>query len=339
VDDPTRRRLIILGAAVLVTFVGGTAGFMAFLGESWHDALYRTIVSASLTGLDSTPKGVGAEALTVAIVLGGVAIFGYLAAQVVDSIANGIVAGAWKEKKRRRMIDRLSQHIIVCGYGRVGRRAVEEFHLAGIPYVVLDFSDDAKARAREREIPFIEGNGAVDEDLERAGIDRARGIIVASDDDADNLYITLSVKARRPDATVIARASSEDAERKLRLAGADRVVTPYTTAGRVMANLMIKPQVTSYLNLLTSASDNAISFEEIAVDSTCSAVGKTIGELDISAQTGAYVVAVRKADGSLEVRPSKDTMLEENDVIVGIGSPEEITKLERIFEPRAAVAS
>jgi voltage-gated potassium channel len=339
VDDPTRRRLLILCGAVLVTAVGGTVGFMSILGESWHEALYRTIVSASLTGLDTTPKGFGGEALTVAIVLGGVAIFGYLAAQVVDSIANGILAGAWKETKRRKMIDRLSQHIIVCGYGRVGRRAVEEFRLAEAPYVVLDFSDDAVTHAREQDVPFIRGNGAVDEDLERAGIDRARGLIVASDDDADNLYITLSAKARRPDLTVIARASREDAERKLRLAGADRVVTPYTTAGRVMANLMIKPQVTSYLNLLTSASENAISFEEIAVNRTCSAVGKTIGELDISAQTGAYVVAVRKADGSLEVRPSKDTMLEENDVIVGIGSPDEITRLERIFEPRAALAT
>jgi voltage-gated potassium channel len=324
---------------VLVTFVGGTAGFMSTLGESWHAALYRTIVSASLTGLDTTPRGLGGQALTVAIVLAGVAIFGYLAAQVVDSIANGIVAGAWKEKKRRKMIDRLSQHIIVCGYGRVGRRTVEELHLAGVPHVVLDFSQDAVVHARQREILFIEGNGAVDEDLERAGIDRARGLVVASDDDADNLYITLSVKARRPDITVVARASSEDAERKLKLAGADRVVTPYTTAGRVMANLMIKPQVTSYLNLLTSASDNAVSFEEIAVNATCSAAGKTIGDLDISTQTGAYVVAVRKSDGTLEVRPSKDTRLEENDVIVGIGSPDEITRLERIFEPRAALAT
>jgi voltage-gated potassium channel len=339
VDDSTRRRLIILIGAVTATFLGGTVGFMSILGESWHAALYRTIVSASLTGLDSTPHGIGGEALTVSIVLAGVAIFGYLAAQVVDSFANGIIAGAWKEKKRRRMIDQLSQHIIVCGYGRVGRQAVEEFRHAEASYVVLDFSEDALAHARDREIPFIKGNGAVDEDLERAGIDRARGLIVASDDDADNLYITLSAKARRAELTVIARASSEDAERKLMLAGADRVVTPYTTAGRVMANLMIKPQVTSYLSLLTSPSEDAMSFEEIAVRSTCSAVGKTIGELDISTRTGAYVVAVRKRDGSLEVRPSRDTMLEEDDVIVGIGSPDEITRLERIFEPRTALAT
>jgi voltage-gated potassium channel len=312
---------------------------MAILNESWHAALYRTVVSASLTGLDSTPKGLWGETLTIVVVLAGVAIFGYLAVQVVDSIAHGIIGGAWREKKRRKMIEQLSDHIIVCGYGRVGRRAVEEFRLARVSYVILDFSEDALEEARTRDELYVDGNGSDDDDLIRAGIDRARGIIVASDDDADNLYITLSVKARRPDITVIARASSEDAERKLKLAGADRVVTPYTTAGRVMANLMIKPQVTSYLNLLTSAHEPTLGFEEIEVGPNCGAAGLTIGELDIAARTGAHIVAVRKVDGSLEVRPSSDTLLEDRDVIIGIGAPEEIRKLERMFESREALAT
>src|SRR5439155_11510641 len=134
-------------------------------------------------------------------------------------------------------------------------------------------------------------NGANDEDLLRAGIERARGLLVASDDDADNLYITLSAKSRRPDLTVIARASSEDAERKLRLAGADRVVTPYTTAGRVMANLMIKPHVTSFVHAMTSSDDPGLSWEEIEVTPRCGAVGRTIGELGVFSQTGASIVA------------------------------------------------
>src|SRR5205085_11947507 len=119
--------IILVAGASAVVFAGGTAGFMAILDESWHDALYRAIVTASLTGLDTTPKGTGAELLTVALVLAGVAIFGYLAAQVFDSIARGVLGGAWREKKRRAMIERLHDHIIVCGYGRVGRRAAAEF--------------------------------------------------------------------------------------------------------------------------------------------------------------------------------------------------------------------
>ena len=180
------------------------------------------------------------------------------------------------------MIDELRDHIIVCGYGRVGRRAAEELRHAGVPYVVLDFSEEAMTSAEAIGDLFIEGSGAEDDDLVRAGIDRARGILVASDDDGDNMYITLSAKSRRPGLTVIARASTEEAERKLRLAGADRVVTPYATAGRVMAQLMIKPQVASFLNSLTSSDQPGMSFEEIEVKSTCGAVGLTIGELDVA---------------------------------------------------------
>ena len=333
----SRREVMVLVIAVVVVFAGGTAGFMAVIHESWHSALYRTIVTASLTGLDSTPRGLGAEALTIAVVLSGVAIFGYFAAQIFDSIAHRVLGGAWREKKRRKMIDELRDHIIVCGYGRVGRRAAEELRHSGVPYVVLDFSSEALTSAAEIGDLMIEGSGAEDNDLVRAGIDRARGILIASDDDGDNMYITLSAKSRRPDLTVIARASTEEAERKLRLAGADRVVTPYATAGRVMAQLMVKPQVASFLNSLTSSDQPGMSFEEIEVKSTCGAVGLTIGELDVAERTGANIVAVRKHGGQLEVRPTKDTRLEEADVIVGVGSPEEIRKLEQMFEPREVV--
>ena len=327
----------MLVSSVLIVFVGGTAGFMAILHESWHSALYRTIVTASLTGLDTTPHGLAAEALTIAVVLSGVAIFGYFAAQIFDSIAHRVLGGAWREKKRRKMIDDLRDHIIVCGYGRVGRRAAEELRQSGVPYVVLDFSSEARESAEEIGDLYIEGSGAEDEDLVRAGIARARGILIATDDDGDNMYITLSAKSQRPELTVIARASTEEAERKLRLAGADRVVTPYATAGRVMAQLMVKPQVASFLNSLTSSDHPGMSLEEIEVRATCGAVGLTIGELDVSERTGANIVAVRKHGGGLEVRPTKDTLLEEADVIVGVGSPEEIRKLEQMFEPRDAV--
>jgi voltage-gated potassium channel len=337
-DGFTRREVAILVGAMVVVFTGGTYGFMALLDESWHEALYRTIVTASLTGLDSTPHGLGAELLTIAIVVSGVAIFGYFAAQIFDSIAHSVLGGAWREKKRRKMIDELRDHIIVCGYGRVGRRAGDELQGAAVPYVVLDFSEEALEHAREHDVPFVDGSGSEDDDLVKAGIDRARGIIVASDDDGDNLYITLSVKARRPDVIVIARGSSEEAERKLKLAGADRVVTPYTTAGRVMAQLMIKPQVTSFVNAMTSSEAPDLNFEEIEVTSSSGAAGQTIGALNISSETGANIVAVRKLGGELELRPTKDTLLEESDVIVGLGSPAEIRKLEEMLEPRDLLA-
>jgi voltage-gated potassium channel len=336
-DGFTRRDVLSILAAIAALFTCGTIGFMLILDETWHAALYRTIVTASLTGLDSTPRGLAAETLTIVVVLSGVAIFGYFAAQLFDEIAHGVLGGAWREKKRKRMIEQMRDHIIVCGYGRVGQRAAEEFRAAQVPYLVLDHSDIAIEAAEEAGDVYLRGDGADDDDLARAGIEWARGIVVASDDDADNLYITLSAKTRRPDITVVARASSEDAARKLKLAGADRVVTPYTTAGRVMAQLMIRPQVSAFVNVLTSSQEPGLSFEELVIDSSCGAVGKTIGELDVERRTGAYLVAIRKHDGTLELRPGKDTLLEAGDVVVGIGTPDEIRELERLFEPREAV--
>src|SRR5690242_6206747 len=136
----TRGEAVRIVGAIVTLFTVGTLLFMWTLGETWHAALYRTIVSASLVGLDSTPHGLKAEAVTILVVLCGVAIFGYFAAQLFDEIAHGVFGGGWKEKRRHRMIDDLRDHIIVCGYGRVGRRATEEFRSLGVPYVILDHS-------------------------------------------------------------------------------------------------------------------------------------------------------------------------------------------------------
>jgi voltage-gated potassium channel len=334
----SRREAGIVAGAMVVLFTAGTLGFMWILGENWHDALYRTVVSASLTGLDSTPRGLKAETLTILVVLSGVAIFGYFAAQLFDEIAHGILGGGWQQKRRQKMIDQLRDHVIVCGYGRVGRRAAAELRAADVKCVVLDHSDTATEAAKANGDLFVHGDGANDDDLLRAGLDRARGLLVASDNDADNLYITLSAKTRRPDLTVIARASSEDAAQKLKLAGADRVVTPYTTAGLVMAQMMATPQIAAFVNLLTSASEQKLGFEEIEVDGSSEAAGQSIGELDVQTRTGATVVAVRKSVGELQLRPSKETRLDAGDVVVGLGAPDEVLRLEGLLRPQGAIA-
>jgi voltage-gated potassium channel len=336
-DGIDHRRLAGAVAFALAALVGGTIGFRAFLHEPWHAALYRTIMTASLTGLDSTPKGPAAETLTIILVLAGVAIFGYLAAQIADAIARGALSGAWKDSRRRKMIDELQDHVIVCGYGRVGRRAGEELRTAGHPFVVLDFDERALEFAQEHGDLWVEGNGSEDDDLERAGIDRARGILVASDSDADNLYITLSAKTRRPGLIVISRASSEAAERKLRLAGADRVVTPYASAGRVMANLLLKPEVTAFVSEVTSSRSPGFSIDEVVVQGGCAAVGRTIGELEAN-RTGATVVAIRSDGEAFRTRPAKETKLLVGDVVVVAGAPDELAAIEALFATRQSRA-
>ena len=257
------RRLAYAIAALVFVLAIGTIGFRHFGHEPWLQSFYRSMVTVSLTGLDTVPKNDGARLLTIFMVLAGITIFAYVGSLVVEAIARGVIGGLWAERRRRRAIDNLRDHYIICGFGRVGRRVAEEFRHAQAPFVVLDFSAEALEAAREAGVLFIEGNGTDDEDLARAGLARARGLVAASDDDADNLYITLSARAAKPDLLIVARASTDDAVKKLGLAGADRVVQPYLAAGRVMANLVLKPQVTAFVDVVTRGSGPDLRFEEI----------------------------------------------------------------------------
>jgi voltage-gated potassium channel len=316
---------------------GGTIGFRYILDESWLQAFYRSIVTSSLTGLDTVPKNDGARILSILMVIAGLTIFAYVATMLVEGIARGVFTGTLAERRRRRKIENLRDHFIICGFGRVGRRVAAEFREAGEAYVVLDFSESAREAAEEGNHVFIEGNGTEDEDLRAAGLERARGLVAASDDDADNLYITLSARSARPDLFIVARATDDDAAKKLRLAGADRVVQPYSTAGREMAKLVLKPQVTAFLDVVTGQGGPDLRFEEIEVTSTCAQAGKTIRDLRVRENTGAMIIALRKRAGVFDATPTPEATLEEGDVMIAAGSPDELRALEEMFAPGDAV--
>jgi len=325
-------------AAMVVVLSIGTVGFRHILHESWLQSFYRAVVSSSLTGLDTVPPSDSARILTIFLVLAGISIFAYIGSLVVEAIARGVIGGMWAERRRRRAIEALRDHYIICGFGRVGRRVADEFRHEGAPFVVLDFSAKAKEAADEENILFIEGNGTDDDDLRAAGLERARGLIAASDDDADNLYIALSARVAREDLFIVARASNEDAAKKLRLAGADRIVQPYQAAGRAMANLILRPQVTAFVDVVTTASGNDLRFEEIEVTAESGQGGRSIREIDIRKETGALVVALRKRDGTFDTTPTPEAVLDVGDVIIAAGTEEELRALEQIFARREAVA-
>ena len=332
------RQTVRLLAAVAVTLVAGTIAFRETLDESWFQSFYRTVITVTLTGLDTVPKGDGPRVTSLVLIAAGLTIIGYVGAVIVEAIAGGVVTGALAERRRERTIEHLHDHFIICGYGRVGRRVADEFRASDVRYLVLDFHEDAIAAAREDGALMVEGDATSDENLRRAGLERARGLVAASDSDADNLYVVLSARSARPDLTIVARASGADAERKLVLAGADRVVLPYTTAGRAMANLVLKPQVTAFLDAVTTATGPDLQLAEIEVRQTCAAAGQTIRELRIRHETGAIVIALRKPDGSFDTTPEPDTPIEVGDVLIGVGTPTELGALEDLFAPSETVA-
>jgi voltage-gated potassium channel len=334
--SPRRIGYAALGLAAVMAI--GTVGFRWALDETWLQAFYRSIVTSALVGLDTVPRNDAARLLSIFMVIAGVTIFGFIATTVAEAIARGVITGAWAEKRRRRAIEKLRDHFIICGYGRVGQRIAEEFRGAAAPYVVVDFHEDALTAARELGDHLIVGNGTDEDDLSSAGVAAARGLVASSDSDADNLYIVLSARAARPDLLIVARASNSDAAKKLRIAGAERIVEPYAAAGRVMANLMLKPQVTAFVDVVTSVAGADLRFEELEIPADCDAAGSSIGRLRIRGRTGAVVVAVRKRDGHFETTPDPEMTLEPGDVMIAAGTAEELRALDDLFRPTQAVA-
>jgi voltage-gated potassium channel len=334
----TLRQVVIASASFAALLVVGTIGFVLISDESPFDALYRTVITVYTAGLVSAPDTTAAKAFTIVLVVWGVAIFLYVFGLIIELTVRGTVGGVWEARKVVRRVAELRDHVIICGYGRVGRRAAAEFRETGVPFVILDFNPEAIEVARQRGDLFVQGRGTQDADLELAGIAHARGLMASSDSDVDNLYITLSARARRPDLQIVARASTRDAAQKLRLAGADRIVQPYSSAGLHMANLVLKPQVAEFLDIVSTAGGPMpdLRFEEIVVTPSCRACGRSIGDLDVRERTGALVIAIRRADGSFDVTPSDDVVFEEGDVVIGVGTIEEIERLEGLFAPREA---
>lgn len=325
------RQVEKLLVAVFATLGVGTLGFRLSVHEGWFQSFYRAVITATLTGLDTVPPSNSARVLSIVMVIAGLTIIAYAGAVIVEAIAGGVLTGVIAERRRERTIENLVEHYIICGYGRVGKRVADEFRAAGVSYVVVDINDEVIEEAREHGDLFVDGNATDDDDLRRAGLERAAGLVAASDSDADNTYIVLSARAARPDLHIVARASDEDAGKKLTLAGADRVVLPYAAAGRTMANLVLKPQVTDFLDAVTTATGPDLHLAEVEVHSTCVQAGRTIRDLRVRHETGAIIVALRKRDGTFDTTPEPDAVIEPGDVIVGVGTTDELRRLEDLF--------
>jgi voltage-gated potassium channel len=318
VETPyTLRHFKLALAAFFVALLLGTVLFAFVLNESVLESIYRSTVTVSLTGIDTKPASPGGEVVTIVLILAGMAIYGYLASSIVELIAHGVLTGTMSERRRRRVIDRISDHYIICGFGRVGRQVADEFRDAGAEFVVLDFNAEALEVARQQGVPYIDGSGTKDDDLEGAGLDRARGLVACSDSDVDNLYITAS---------------------KMLRAGADRVVQPYSSAGQEMAKLMLKPQVSAFLDIVSRHGGPDLRFEEIEITRTCPQAGRTIRDTRVRHETGALIVALRKANGSFDTTPDPDATLDIGDVLIAVGTEQELRALEELFATSEALA-
>jgi voltage-gated potassium channel len=320
------RRLAILLAVLLAVVIAGSVGYSIGEGTSIGYGLEWTLDTITTVGAIPNPQDTGARVLKVCLEIVGIGTLFYGLVTVAEFFVSGQLSGMLEERRIQRMIDSYADHYIVCGFGRVGRQVSRDLRAAGAKHVVIDQNPENREAARELGVQYMESEAADDEVLKAAGIERARAVIACVDSDAENIFIALTARELRSDIRIVARAAVEESEKKLLRAGADRVISPYKTSGAEMARVALHPQVSGVLEF------EDLRMEEIVVTPPCEGEGKTIEAV----RGQSVIVALRRQGGRLEAQPEPQTVVEAGDMLVALGPPDAIQRLESIFQPEDA---
>ncbi|MGO9247410.1 MAG: potassium channel family protein [Solirubrobacteraceae bacterium] len=316
------RRIALLGAIALALLLLGALGLALSEGVGYWYAFRWALDIAATVGGFPQPHTTAGQIIQVLLIVLGVGTLFYALATVAELFVAGHLADLLALRRTQRMIDSLSNHHIVCGFGRVGRQVARDLHVARADCVVVDSNTDNRPLAEGIGLPFIEGDATEDGVLTAAGIARARSIVVCADSDANNVFITLTARELRADISIVARAAVEDTENKLRRAGADRVISPYKTSGTEMARLALHPQLSGVVDVGVQ-----YRLEEIEVGAGSEAVGKTVDDI----RGGSIIVGLRRG-ASFEPQPPGDTVLAPGDVVVAIGTAPPLERIEQLLE-------
>ncbi len=327
VDLPDVPRRIGIAAALLaLVVILGTLGYVIIEGWDWFDALYMTITTfTTVGGGEPAPMSIAGKLWTMAVVLIGFGVLTYMLLALIGYVLEGQLGVAVETRRMRRQVARMRDHFVLCGYGRVGREIAREFTGEGIAFVVIDVNEDSLARAAGEGHHVIIGSASDIPVLSAAGIDRARGLVTAIDNDAENIYVTLSARVLRPDIFIVARANRVDSEPKLRLAGANRIISPYTIGGRRMASLAMRPTAVEFVDTIMSASNAELLLEDLTIAENWSghALSVLAGDDDKT-----IVLAIKRGE-TMIFHPPGSTTLELGDEVVAAGPAAAIRALEK----------
>jgi len=316
-------------ALFLFVVVGGTAGYMMIEEWSAWDAFYMTIISVSTVGYREVhPLTRYGEAWTVMVLVSGVGTLFYTASLLISLVVEGGFHRRWEGRRFNRMLDELKQHFIICGYGRIGSVIAEEFRRQGVPFVVVDRDAGRVREVISRGGLAVEADASREEVLQRVGVGRARGLIAAVGTDAENVYTVLTARGLNTGLFIVARVEVEDAESKVRRAGADRVISPYTLGGIQMAATALRPAVVDFMRLATSSERLDLAAEQVDVAPTAPFVGVALREANLRQGYGVIVVAIKRQSGHMEFNPPPDARIEAGDQLVVLGHPDQLKALD-----------
>jgi voltage-gated potassium channel len=326
------RRLRFGLAALVGIIVAGTVGYAA-LGFPWLDALYQTVTTVTTVGFrEVQPLSAGGQAFTIVLILVGVGTALFTFTQVLEVVVEGHVQEVLGRRRMEREIARMAGHVIVCGFGRVGRNLAQYVSSAGEDVVVIDH-DPVRAASAEGAAHVVQGDATTDEVLKEAGIERARVLVTTLTTDAANLFVTLTARSLRADLFIVARARVESSEAKLAQAGADRVVNPQGIGGARMAAFVLQPHVAEFLDVVMHDGSLEFRLEEVPLPTGSPLAGHSLRAAHIRDSTGALILALRDSGGAFTTNPPPETVLEAGQILIAIGTEGQLKALADAARP------
>jgi voltage-gated potassium channel len=317
--------------AILFVLAVGTTGFTLIEGWPLFDSFYMTLTTMTTVGYreirDLSHTG---RIFNVFVIIFGVTTLFIAIGAMTQTIIEIEFGSALNVRRNRRMIDKLKDHFIICGFGRVGRGATAELQRARVPFVVVDIDPERAERAIKSGMLAVQADSTRDETLLSVGVERARGMVAALATDADNLFVLLSAKALNPRIFVATRVAEESAEDKMRRAGADAVFAPYSITGHRLAQSMLRPHVVQFLDFTTNAGLE-VHIEQVRVSESSEVASRTIQELQIRRELGVVVLAIRKQHGEMIFNPPAGTAIEGGDYLIAMGKHENLRALENLL--------
>jgi len=328
--SPTRNLRISFFFLVGLLIVG-TSGYVLIEGWSLLDSLYMTVITVSTVGFREvfrlSPAG---QLFTIALIIFGVSFIAYSASSLVQFMVEGQLRSILGRRKLEKKISKLKNHYIICGYGRIGTHICRELEAKPVPFVVVEKESGKIEKFGQDGTLFVDGDATLDETLIKAGIRNAKGLVTAVTSDTENVYITLTARGLNPDMFILARASEEASETKLKRAGATKVISPYVMGAARMAQAILRPSVLDFIEIATAGKNYELQIEESRVTSDSILVGKSLVTSGIRKDLGIIIVGIKKEDGQMHFNPASETVIEPGDVLITLGEPAAIENLELI---------
>ena len=329
-----RSKIYLAVALIVLVLTTGVLGYRFISDFSWMDALYMTVITVTTVGFSEVgPLSVEAKFFTVFLIISSVFIFAFSISLITEYILSRNSLQLLKKKKVKDRINKLDDHVIICGFGRNGMQAAERLTNYKKPFVVIERDREVIEKFAEEGILFVEGDANEDDVLSEAGIERAQYLIAAMPDDAANLFVVLSARQLNKGLFIISRASLANSHRKLLLAGANKVIMPDRIGGDHMASLVVMPDLITFMDQLGTEGKNTTNLEEVAIEDFRDQVDcNSLRDLDLRRKTGCTIIGYIEPDGNYIINPEADLQLQPKSKVIVLGRPEQIQKLHEMFQ-------